>query len=67
VTEVLEMLQGKHGISLFFGVPTMYVRLLAEAQKTGAPARPFGLIITNDPSGFLTTWVPSLILRTFGG
>jgi|SRR5579859_1370620 len=38
-TEVLSTLRDDPSITLFFGVPTMYARLLAEAERQGAPAR----------------------------
>jgi malonyl-CoA/methylmalonyl-CoA synthetase len=38
-TVVLATLRDDPGITLFFGVPTMYARLLAEAEKSGVPAR----------------------------
>jgi malonyl-CoA/methylmalonyl-CoA synthetase len=36
-TDILARLQADPSITLFFGVPTMYARLLAEAQKQGVP------------------------------
>ena len=44
--EVLATLKTNPAISLFFGVPTMYIRLLAEARAQGAPARPLRLFVS---------------------
>jgi len=39
-TDVLAMLRDDPAITLFFGVPTMYGRLLVEAERAGAAALP---------------------------
>ena len=44
--EVLTTLHRDPSISLFFGVPTMYSRLLAEAEKQGALARRLRLFVS---------------------
>ncbi|HEX7737463.1 MAG TPA: acyl-CoA synthetase [Ktedonobacteraceae bacterium] len=44
--DVLSTLKHDRAITLFFGVPTMYVRLLAEAERAGAPARPLRLYVS---------------------
>jgi malonyl-CoA/methylmalonyl-CoA synthetase len=45
--EVLSTLQDPAaGITLFFGVPTMYARLLAEAEAHPAPLRPLRLYVS---------------------
>jgi malonyl-CoA/methylmalonyl-CoA synthetase len=44
--DVLTTLRSDPQISLFFGVPTMYIRLLAEAKKQGAPSRPLRLFVS---------------------
>lgn len=44
--DVLTTLHNEPAITLFFGVPTMYVRLLAEAERRGAPERPLRLYVS---------------------
>jgi malonyl-CoA/methylmalonyl-CoA synthetase len=44
--EVLATLRGDPSITLFFGVPTMYARLLAEAEHKGAPAHRLRLFVS---------------------
>jgi malonyl-CoA/methylmalonyl-CoA synthetase len=44
--DVLATLRSDPQISLFFGVPTMYIRLLAEAKKQGVPPRPLRLYVS---------------------
>lgn len=44
--EVLSTLQNDPGITLFFGVPTMYARLLAEAERQGTPAPRLRLFVS---------------------
>ncbi len=44
--EVLTTLKKDTRITLFFGVPTMYVRLLAEVERLGVPERPLRLYVS---------------------
>ncbi|HEX9038665.1 MAG TPA: acyl-CoA synthetase [Ktedonobacterales bacterium] len=44
--EALAAIMDDGAISMFFGVPTMYGRLVAEAERTGAPARPLRLFVS---------------------
>jgi malonyl-CoA/methylmalonyl-CoA synthetase len=44
--EVLALLHHDPSITLFFGVPTMYGRLLAEAERRGAPVHPLRLFVS---------------------
>jgi malonyl-CoA/methylmalonyl-CoA synthetase len=44
--EVLNTLRDDPSITLFFGVPTMYARLLAEAERQGAPAHRLRLFVS---------------------
>lgn len=45
-TGALALFEADPAISLFFGVPTMYSRLVAEAQRRGAPQRPLRLFVS---------------------
>jgi malonyl-CoA/methylmalonyl-CoA synthetase len=44
--EVLATLRDDPSITLFFGVPTMYARLLAEAERQGAPTHRLRLFVS---------------------
>ncbi|HEY5004345.1 MAG TPA: acyl-CoA synthetase [Ktedonobacteraceae bacterium] len=44
--DVLATLRNNTHISLFFGVPTMYKRLLGEAEKHGVPPHPLRLFVS---------------------
>jgi malonyl-CoA/methylmalonyl-CoA synthetase len=44
--EALATLREDPSITLFFGVPTMYARLLAEAERQGAPAHRLRLFVS---------------------
>ncbi len=44
--EVLSTLQDDESITLFFGVPTMYARLLAQAKELGAPSHQLRLYVS---------------------
>ena len=44
--EVLATLRTDPGITLFFGVPTMYSRLLVEAERQGAPEHSLRLFVS---------------------
>jgi malonyl-CoA/methylmalonyl-CoA synthetase len=44
--EALATLRDDASITMFFGVPTMYARLVAEAEKHGAPARRLRLFVS---------------------
>jgi malonyl-CoA/methylmalonyl-CoA synthetase len=44
--DVLAMLSRDPSITLFFGVPTMYARLLAEAERQGAPSHRLRLFVS---------------------
>ncbi len=45
-SEVLAALRDDASITMFFGVPTMYARLVAEAERHGAPARRLRLFVS---------------------
>ncbi|MDQ2887565.1 MAG: acyl-CoA synthetase [Chloroflexota bacterium] len=45
-SDILTTLSNDASISLFFGVPTMYIRLLAEAERQGAPTYPLRLFVS---------------------
>ena len=45
-SEVLETLRDDPAITMFFGVPTMYGRLLEESRKTGVRPRPLRLMVS---------------------
>jgi malonyl-CoA/methylmalonyl-CoA synthetase len=45
-SRVLTTLRVDPSITLFFGVPTMYARLLAEAERQGAPTHPLRLFVS---------------------
>ncbi len=45
-SEVLEALCAERPPTLFFGVPTMYGRLVEEARRTGASPRPLRLMVS---------------------
>lgn len=63
-SSVLTTLCSDAQISLFFGVPTMYIRLLAEAERQGAPERPLRLFVSG--SAPLSPQVFSAFERIFG-
>jgi malonyl-CoA/methylmalonyl-CoA synthetase len=44
--DVLTILNNNQNITLFFGVPTMYIRLLAEAARHEAPKHPLRLYVS---------------------
>jgi malonyl-CoA/methylmalonyl-CoA synthetase len=44
--DVLATLRNDPHISLFFGVPTMYIRLLVEARRQGVPPHPLRLFVS---------------------
>ena len=62
--DVLNTLRTDHSITLFFGVPTMYIRLLAEAERLGAPERPLRLYVSG--SAPLSVQVFTDFARIFG-
>lgn len=45
-SDILTTLHSDTSITLFFGVPTMYIRLLAEARHQGIPAHPLRLFVS---------------------
>ncbi|HYH95178.1 acyl-CoA synthetase [Hyalangium sp.] len=45
-SEVLEALRDDPAITMFFGVPTMYGRLLEESRRTGVRPRPLRLMVS---------------------
>lgn len=45
-SEVLETLRDDSAITMFFGVPTMYGRLLEESRRTGVRPRPLRLMVS---------------------
>jgi malonyl-CoA/methylmalonyl-CoA synthetase len=63
-TDVLATLKADTSISLFFGVPTMYIRLLAEAEKHGVPTHPLRLFVSG--SAPLSAQVFNDFVRVFG-
>jgi malonyl-CoA/methylmalonyl-CoA synthetase len=62
--DVLQTLKRDASITLFFGVPTMYIRLLAEAERLGAPERPLRLYVSG--SAPLSAQVFTDFARVFG-
>ena len=44
--DCLNTLRSDSSITLFFGVPTMYSRLLAEAERQGVPSHPLRLFVS---------------------
>jgi malonyl-CoA/methylmalonyl-CoA synthetase len=62
--EVLATLRSDESITLFFGVPTMYSRLLAEAERQGAPAHPLRLYVSG--SAPLSSQLFTAFERVFG-
>jgi malonyl-CoA/methylmalonyl-CoA synthetase len=62
--DILTTLRTDPGITLFFGVPTMYVRLLAEAERVGAPTQRLRLFVSG--SAPLSTQVFENFARVFG-
>jgi len=63
-SEALRILRSDPGISLFFGVPTMYIRLLAEAERQGVPSHPLRLFVSG--SAPLSSQVFADFARLFG-
>ncbi|HLW02050.1 MAG TPA: acyl-CoA synthetase [Ktedonobacterales bacterium] len=63
-SEVLTTLQNDPGITLFFGVPTMYSRLVVEAERRGAPPHPLRLFVSG--SAPLSPQVFTSFERLFG-
>ena len=45
-SEVLEALREDPALTMFFGVPTMYSRLLEESRRTGVRPRPLRLMVS---------------------
>ncbi|MCI0571361.1 MAG: acyl-CoA synthetase [Myxococcaceae bacterium] len=45
-SEALQALQEDEELTLFFGVPTMYARLLEEARRSNRPIRPLRLLVS---------------------
>jgi malonyl-CoA/methylmalonyl-CoA synthetase len=62
--DVLATLRNDTNISLFFGVPTMYKRLLAEAEKQGVPPHPLRLFVSG--SAPLSPQIFTDFARVFG-
>lgn len=62
--DVLDTLKRESSVTLFFGVPTMYVRLLAEVERLGAPERPLRLYVSG--SAPLSAQVFTDFARVFG-
>jgi malonyl-CoA/methylmalonyl-CoA synthetase len=62
--DVLSTLHSDPFISLFFGVPTMYIRLLAEAERQRGPLRPLRLFVSG--SAPLSPQVFTDFARVFG-
>jgi malonyl-CoA/methylmalonyl-CoA synthetase len=62
--DVLATLRNDPNISLFFGVPTMYIRLLAEAERQGVPPRHLRLFVSG--SAPLRSQVFTDFERAFG-
>ncbi|HEY3991718.1 MAG TPA: AMP-binding protein [Ktedonobacteraceae bacterium] len=63
-SDVLAALKRDPTITLFFGVPTMYIRLLVEAEQQGAPERPLRLYVSG--SAPLSAQVFADFARVFG-
>jgi malonyl-CoA/methylmalonyl-CoA synthetase len=64
VVDILTTLSNDASISLFFGVPTMYIRLLAEAERQGVPPHPLRLFVSG--SAPLSPQVFADFERVFG-
>ncbi len=62
--DILTTLSNDTSISLFFGVPTMYIRLLAEAERRGVPQHPLRLFVSG--SAPLSPQVFADFERVFG-
>jgi malonyl-CoA/methylmalonyl-CoA synthetase len=62
--EVLSTLKRDASITLFFGVPTMYIRLLSEAEQQSVPERPLRLYVSG--SAPLSAQVFADFARVFG-
>lgn len=62
--DVLSTINGDPSITLFFGVPTMYIRLLAEAQRRGAPQHALRLYVSG--SAPLSAQIAADFERVFG-
>ncbi len=62
--DILTTLHNDASISLFFGVPTMYLRLLAEAERQGVPPHPLRLFVSG--SAPLSPQVFADFERVFG-
>ena len=62
--DVLATMRSDPHVSLFFGVPTMYIRLVAEAKKQGMPLRPLRLFVSG--SAPLSPQVFADFARVFG-
>ena len=62
--DILTTLCNDASITLFFGVPTMYIRLLAEAERQGVPAHPLRLFVSG--SAPLSAQVFNDFERIFG-
>lgn len=63
-SEVLEALRDDAALTMFFGVPTMYSRLLEEARRTGARPRALRLMVSG--SAPLSARMFQEIEATFG-
>jgi malonyl-CoA/methylmalonyl-CoA synthetase len=63
-SDVLERLERDPGITLFFGVPTMYTRLLSEVERRGAPTHALRLFVSG--SAPLSPQVFTAFERLFG-
>ncbi|GCE09823.1 acyl-CoA synthetase [Dictyobacter aurantiacus] len=62
--DVLSNLQNNHAITMFFGVPTMYSRLLAEVERQGIKPRQLRLFVSG--SAPLSPQVFNAFEQTFG-
>jgi malonyl-CoA/methylmalonyl-CoA synthetase len=62
--DILSTLHNDSSITLFFGVPTMYIRLLAEAARQGVPSHPLRLFVSG--SAPLSPQVFNDFARVFG-
>jgi len=62
--DALKTISDDPTVTLFFGVPTMYGRLLAEAERLGAPPRPLRLFVSG--SAPLSPQVFGEFERVFG-
>ena len=62
--EVLDALHGDPSLTMFFGVPTMYGRLLEEARRTGQRPRPLRLLVSG--SAPLSPQLFHDVAETFG-